>query len=141
MFILANVITDLEPLYFILTNQWPLHRFFHTYLGATIVAVGCIALGRPACYKLTDLWNTFFRSFKISSQGISQAALVTSAFVGTYSHVLLDSFMHGDMRPLYPFRDSNHFLLILSYGQLHLLCVLAGIAGIVIYCFTHRQTR
>src|SRR6476659_8577458 len=37
-FCVSNVLTDVEPLYFILTRQYPLHRFFHTYVGATVMA-------------------------------------------------------------------------------------------------------
>jgi membrane-bound metal-dependent hydrolase YbcI (DUF457 family) len=42
-FCAANVLIDIEPLYYLLTRQYPLHRFFHTYVGASVVAVGAIA--------------------------------------------------------------------------------------------------
>jgi hypothetical protein len=32
----ANVLVDVEPLYFMLTQQHPIHRFFHTYVGAAV---------------------------------------------------------------------------------------------------------
>jgi hypothetical protein len=43
-FCAANVLMDLEPLYYILTRQYPLHRFFHTYVGAVIVAISTAVL-------------------------------------------------------------------------------------------------
>ena len=38
-FCAANVLIDVEPLYYMLTDQYPWHRFFHTYVGATLDAV------------------------------------------------------------------------------------------------------
>ena len=38
-FCAANVLIDIEPLYYMLTHQDRLHRFFHTYVGASLVAV------------------------------------------------------------------------------------------------------
>ena len=133
IFVLSNIIIDLEPLYFILTNQWPLHRFFHTYLGATVIAMGCVMVGRPICYQLTNIWNMILKNVPINSEKISTSALVMSAFIGTYSHVFLDSIMHRDLRPFAPWANSNGLLHIVSYGQLHLFCFLAGVVGIAIY--------
>ena len=138
IFVLSNIIIDLEPLYFILTNQYPLHRFFHTYLGATVAAVAFIVIGRPLCYWLTGRWNMLLKSFKIDNRKIPMLALIVSAFIGTYSHVFLDSIMHQDLHPFYPWSQSNGLLHILSYGQLHLFCVLTGIIGIVIYAVRKR---
>jgi hypothetical protein len=39
-FCAANVLIDIEPMYYMLTAQERLHRFFHTYIGATVVAIG-----------------------------------------------------------------------------------------------------
>ncbi|MCI0354322.1 MAG: hypothetical protein L0099_04665, partial [Acidobacteria bacterium] len=39
VFAFAQVAIDLEPLYFMLRDEDPLHRFFHTYVGATAVAL------------------------------------------------------------------------------------------------------
>ena len=133
IFVLSNMIIDLEPLYFILTNQWPLHRFFHTYLGATIIAIGCIMVGRPICYRLTDIWNMFFKNLKINNEIITVPALIVAALGGTYSHIFLDSMMHRDLFPFAPWTNSNGLLHIVSYAQLHLFCLLAGVIGIAIY--------
>ena len=67
---------------------------------------------------------------------IALPALITAAFMGTCSHVFLDSMMHGDLLPFYPWDRSNSLLDIVSYGQLYLFCVLAGIIGIVILGIT-----
>ena len=43
-FCAANVLIDVETLYYMLTRQYPWHRFFHTYVGATIIVVATVVL-------------------------------------------------------------------------------------------------
>lgn len=121
VFVLANILVDIEPLYYILTNQWPLHRFFHTYVGATIVAMVAILFGRL-------IWGA-----------ISKTAVIIGAFIGAYSHILLDSIMHADLQPFYPFSTGNSLLHRLSYFQLHVFCVIAGVLGGFIYILRQRK--
>lgn len=54
---------------------------------------------------------------------------MAGAFVGTYSHVFLDSIMHSDMQPLAPLSEANGLLHVISVEGLHLLCGLAGVLG------------
>ena len=56
-----------------------------------------------------------------------------SVFVGTYSHVVLDSIMHSDMGPLFPLSASNQLLGVVSGSALHKLCVYSGLLGAVMY--------
>jgi len=39
----AHVLVDVELLYFMLTHQWPIHCFFHIYVG-TMVAVAIVVV-------------------------------------------------------------------------------------------------
>jgi membrane-bound metal-dependent hydrolase YbcI (DUF457 family) len=113
VFVLANVVTDVESLYFLATNGWPVHRVLHSYAGATVVALACVGIAKLA--------------------KIATPAAVVGAFLGTYSHVVLDSIMHRDMSPLAPFTDSNGLLRVISIEQLHLACVLMGLLGIAVF--------
>jgi membrane-bound metal-dependent hydrolase YbcI (DUF457 family) len=54
----------------------------------------------------------------------------TGAFIGSYSHVAIDSIMHGDMEPFAPFSNAAPLHLIVSLETLHLACIAAGIIGI-----------
>ena len=54
------------------------------------------------------------------------------AFVGTYSHVLLDSIMHPDVRLMYPFREVNDLVGIISVEKLDALCLALGVIGVLI---------
>lgn len=117
-FCAANVLIDVEPLYYMLTHQHPLHRFFHTFAGALLVAsatVGLFMLLRRAAPRDWTLPTL--------------SAVVVGALAGTLSHVLLDSIMHTDMAPFAPFSDLNPLLRIVSLDTLHLACVAAGLAG------------
>jgi membrane-bound metal-dependent hydrolase YbcI (DUF457 family) len=110
-------------------------------LGSTFIAVGCIGVGRPICYRLTDIWNVIFKSFKIDNQKIATPALVAASFMGTFSHIFLDSIMHRDLHPFYPWINSNGLLHIVSYEHLLLFCLLAGVIGIIIYMVTNNKGR
>ncbi|WP_074867502.1 hypothetical protein [Atopomonas hussainii] len=56
-----------------------------------------------------------------------------SAFIGTYSHVLLDALMHADLAPFAPFSLANPWLSLLSVMQLHWFCLIAGLIGITLW--------
>jgi len=127
-FCAANVLMDFEPMYYILTRQYPLHRFFHTYVGAAIVAISTAAIfaaSRHAARALR-LPNSF------DWQDLDIIAVAIGATAGTFSHVLLDSVMHSDIRPLAPFSDSNPLWGILSVQALHGSCVVSGLVAIVV---------
>jgi membrane-bound metal-dependent hydrolase YbcI (DUF457 family) len=122
----ANVLVDVEPLYFMLTHQWPIHRFFHTYAGTTVAAaivVAMFALAHGFTPRLLD-------ELGLRKLGVRSVAL--GAIIGTYSHVLLDSLMHADMHPFAPFSDSNPLLGAVFLNTLHGFCLLAGIVGALV---------
>src|SRR5262245_47731197 len=92
----ANVLVEVEPLYYMLTDQYPIHRFFHTYIGATVAAaivVAIFALARGVIPRLLD---------QLGLRTLSVRAVALGAIAGTYSHVVLDSLMHADMEPFAP---------------------------------------
>ena len=65
---------------------------------------------------------------------ISVVSSFTGAFVGAYSHILLDSFMHFDVKPFEPF-FSKTFVGIISIDSLHLSLVGLFIFGLIVYLF------
>ncbi|HEY7642789.1 MAG TPA: hypothetical protein VH814_23850 [Steroidobacteraceae bacterium] len=120
----ANVLVDVEPLYFMLTGGYPLHRFFHTYVGATVAGllfVALFALVRRFALPLLRI---------LRLDDLRVRAVAIGAFAGTYSHVVLDSLMHADMRPLAPFSDDNALLRMVSVETLHAYCLIAGALGV-----------
>ena len=115
-FAISQVIIDLESLYYLVQNNWPVHRFFHTYVGATLAIFIAVALAKP--------------TLKILRLKASWKAIFIASFFGGYSHVFLDSIMHRDIMPLNPFSEFNGLLRIVSLPLLHNLCIYSGLVGI-----------
>jgi len=127
-FAAANVLIDVEPLYFMLTGQYPLHRFFHTCIGAALIVVATIALFVSARWFARRFWlpNLF------GWRKLGLLPVVLGAAAGSYSHVLLDSFMHADITPFAPFSHANPLHLAIPLGTLHWACVVSGIVGLFV---------
>lgn len=128
VFCMANVVMDIEPLYYMVTDQYPLHRFFHTYIGAALIAaitlIGFVsAKAFAARFWLPDV---------LGWRRLTLLPVAIGATVGSYSHIVLDSIMHSDIRPFAPFSDSNQLLSIIPIGELHLYCALAGLISLPI---------
>jgi membrane-bound metal-dependent hydrolase YbcI (DUF457 family) len=120
----ANVLVDVEPLYYMITGGYPIHRFFHTYVGATVAGVICVV----AFALLRRFGMPLLRMLRID--GLAVRAVAIGAFAGTYSHVLLDSLMHADLRPFAPFSDATPMLGSVSLRALHGFCLLAAAVGL-----------
>ncbi|MGC3981731.1 MAG: DUF4184 family protein [Steroidobacteraceae bacterium] len=127
-FCAANVLTDVEPLYYMLTGQGHPHRFLHTYVGATLTALATCWLFVAALRlaKKLPLPNIF------NWQSLTLPAVAMGAFIGTYSHIVLDSIMHADIRPLAPFSDINPLLGLISLRALQGVCVVSGVLALAV---------
>lgn len=127
-FAVSNVIIDIEPLYFMLTQQFRLHRFFHTFIGASLIVVATVALFVSARWFARRLWLP--NPFKWRELGMWPVVL--GAMAGSYTHVLLDSIMHADMTPFAPFSDANPLLRVMSLSALHWACFVAGVVALFV---------
>src|SRR5215468_10584028 len=129
----SQVAMDIEPLVRIIRGDVVFHGFTHTYLGATLIGLVSAVVGRPICQLVMNYWTpdpySPFMNWLRGPNLISWPAATAGAFVGTYSHVFLDSIMHSDMRPFAPLSEANGLLHLMSVGGLHLLCVLCGVLG------------
>lgn len=136
MFGLAQVAIDIEPLIGHL-RRTDVHGWTHTYPGATVIGGLVLLLGRPIALVILNRWNGELRRHRLewlaSPNEIAWLPAALGAFVGTYSHVVLDSVMHDDMRPFEPFSSANPILGLVSLPALHMGCVAAGAVGIVIW--------
>lgn len=122
----SNVVMDIEPLYYMLTRQYPLHRFLHTYVGATVATLATVLLAL-ACLRLAKrvhLPNPF------GWQQLGLLAIAGGAALGACSHIVLDSIMHPDIVPLAPFSHANALYGAISLRALHLSCLGAGLLGL-----------
>ncbi len=135
VFGITQVAIDSEAAFYLLTDDPPYHRILHTYLGATVVALLAVVIGRPLLGYVLGLWNRLVRADRESLLWIEPrvplVAAASGALIGGYSHVLLDSFLYSDMHPVWPLSDSNAMLNMLSTLEVYGLCLALGLLGSV----------
>jgi membrane-bound metal-dependent hydrolase YbcI (DUF457 family) len=117
----AQVLMDIEPLIGIIQNKPILHGYTHTLAGALLIGLAAAVTGRPISAFV-------LRLLSIPHSPVTWRAAFAGAFVGTYSHVLLDAIMHADMNPWWPIAAGNGLLGAMPLGLLHLLCL--GLGGL-----------
>ncbi|OQX21001.1 MAG: hypothetical protein BWK75_04115 [Candidatus Altiarchaeales archaeon A3] len=127
--LLASVIVDIEPIYCMFIGNCQLHGFSHTFIGGTLFAIAVIVIIftlRTHLIKISEIFRV--------EQNYSLNSIVIASFAGIYGHLLLDSFMHGDMNPFWPILG-NPLLGMISDSLILELCVFGFLAGGVIYIF------
>jgi len=130
-FVASQIVIDCESAYYLfIVREWPVHRWAHTFLVASLIglAVGVAmwAVARPILRR----WN---EGPSYSDWGLSQC--VAGGLLGGVTHPLLDGIMHAGIQPLSPFAPGNPFLGLIGLGWLHLLCVAAGALGLALLAF------
>ena len=126
----SQILIDIEPLIRLVRADPALHRPSRSYAGALVIGLFAIATGKWACETGIRLWNNLFTWSWLQLRGtIAWPVVVGSAFLGTFSHVVLDSLLHADMRPLQPFSDARPLLGLLSHTAVLELCVWSGALG------------
>ncbi|MFK5894692.1 MAG: metal-dependent hydrolase [Pseudomonadota bacterium] len=126
----AQILMDIQPLLVLLTGAGHLHGFTHTYIGALLLA---ILAGLSGKY-LSEFGLIFLGIVKKDNPVVIKWWIVFfSAFIGTFSHVFLDSIMHGDIEPFYPFFPENTMLGTIAIKQLHQWCLYSGLVGTGLY--------
>lgn len=134
---IAQVAMDAEPVARFAMQSPTLHGWSHTYAGATVIGAVVLALTRPIGVPILRWWNAELRRNRLDrlagADTIPIVAAATGAFIGTYSHVLLDSFMHPDMRPLAPLSDGNALLGTIPIIPLYIACAIAGVFGLAVW--------
>ncbi|MES2205570.1 MAG: metal-dependent hydrolase [Pseudomonadota bacterium] len=123
----SQIVIDVQPLVVLLTNKGHLHGFTHTYIGATLIALFCALSGK----YLGEIGLDLIKEHKYLP--IHWATAFISAFIGTYSHVFLDSIMHDDIQPFWPFSLQNNLNGIISIHALHIFCLATAIIGSVFF--------
>ena len=132
-FCAVNVLIDVESLYNLMHHRFPVHAFFHTYVGASIAAIATVLLFMALQWFASRFWlpNVF------SWQSLCTKQVAIGAILGAYSHVLFDSIMHSDISPLAPFSNANGLHGALSVLELHLLCLALAAFGLAIVSLRH----
>ena len=121
----AQVLMDIEVLVRMMAGTSLLHGLSHTLLGATIIGLIATLTGKP----ISEL---VMKALGVADFQITWIASSSGAFVGTFSHVLLDGFIHADMEPGFPLTTANPLLRIVSVDALQILCVVSGAVGALV---------
>jgi membrane-bound metal-dependent hydrolase YbcI (DUF457 family) len=141
----AQIAMDIEPLIGMLRGSPVLHGFTHTYAGATLIALAVAWLAPFLCTPILRRYNREVvaagAGWLSCSESLSRQALLLGAFIGTFSHVLLDSLMHADMQPFWPLSAGNPLLGLLPWQQVYRFCFWLGMAGAVAWLLVRYRRR
>jgi len=136
--LIASVIPDVEPFCVLLFDlSGRSHGFFHSYVGASILAV----LVAVVVYLLKDVLTSVMLKFQVSQKSSFKKILFTS-FVGVYSHVFLDSLLYRRMNPLYPLQGNSFVGIMPTYVAdmaVYGFCSISFILGIILYLYKIRK--
>jgi hypothetical protein len=136
VFAFSQILIDVEPGMRMLAGADELHPHLHTYAGATAVTLLSVWPGKRICEWALRLWNGKLSAEQARWLGVDPAipwlAAWSGALIGAYSHIVLDSIMHADLRPFAPFSAANRLLHVLSLADLHLFCIVLGMIGIAV---------
>jgi len=126
-FCASNLVIDVESVYNIVMRQPRIHTFLHTYIGASLAAAFVVVAFFPA----RSLAKRVPPSPRMTWQFLPIRAVVLGAVLGGWTHVLLDSVMHGDITPFAPFSNANTLHGVISLVALHVSCAIAGAVGLL----------
>lgn len=130
VFVLANVVVDIEVLFRLFGLGWPTHGYFHTLLiGAAVGAVWSIV-----AYSLRHLFEKIMRMLLIPYQ-TGFWKMVVSGILGVWLHVVIDAIYHWDVRIFWPSKAKPLWRL-LSQEQVKIMCIGFLVAAVVAYAFT-----
>lgn len=131
---IAQVAMDIEPGVGMLTGADMLHGPTHTIMGALFIAYLVMLIAPSVCSYSQAKWNKEVIHHKlpwlVQSEVVPKTAVIAGAFFGTLSHVALDSLMHHDIQPLFPFSKANPLMGLVAHDVVYQLCAIASVIGI-----------
>ncbi len=110
LFILANVAVDVEVLVdMIFFPGLPVHKFFHTLIGASLAGV-ILAF---AAFPFRRFFKWFMGIFKLNYQP-TLGKMIAGGVLGAIFHVVLDAFCWYDVGIFWPWQRYNSTYRILG---------------------------
>ena len=125
----ANVLIDLQPLIALESGHGEVHGWTHTWWAAVAIGAFAAVTGK----WLADLALWFVASDDRPRLRVKWWIAALSAYLGTLSHIALDSIVHSDMRPFAPWSDAHPWLGLVSPSAVDEWCVIAGVVGTALY--------
>ncbi len=134
---IGSIIPDIEgitALFLFPELNLPLHGSFHSFFGAFLLG---ILVGVGSWFWFSYLLPYMIERFKIELSFLlptfSLRCSLISGFIGTFSHILLDSFLYEDMNPWYPMTNiGNPLLYMIESSVIYAFCILCFLVGIFV---------
>jgi hypothetical protein len=138
-FVITQIVIDIEVLCNIVRGEFPLHRFWHTVVGASLsIPIGAV-LGKYVGQIAKRLWNGFASDCKGADISLPARTPWISALIGAslgaYSHLTLDCLFHEDIEPFSPWSSVNPGLGVISPWIVSIICVASGALGVGIWLY------
>ncbi|MCK5707530.1 MAG: hydrolase [Candidatus Aureabacteria bacterium] len=131
VFVLANVVIDIEPLSVMVFNlSYPLHGYAHTFLGAVIIG----GIWGGIAYQFKKIFITLLKILKLPYEFTIKQYVFSGVF-GSLLHVLFDAPLYTDIQPFYPIK-ANPLYGLISNPVMYKICFLLFIPAIILYSYT-----
>lgn len=136
VFILANVIIDIEPLLVMVFNSsYPLHGYAHTFVGASILG----GIWGLISYRFKNIFEKFMKLLKLPF-GFSMKQYIISGVTGALIHVLFDAPLYLDIQPFYPL-IANPLYGLISNLLMYKICTLLFVPAMILYIYAPKRYR
>ena len=119
----TQVLMDIEPLLGLIYGWQYLHLHTHNLIGATLIGSIALLIGKPISQWVLRSILTY------RDWSISWRTAAISAYIGSFSHILLDAFMHHDVYWFYPWILKNPLLGLIPYSVIFYSCICAILVG------------
>lgn len=130
MFTGIQILMDIEPLIAMLLGWDTLHFYTHNLIGALLIGTIGLIFGKPMTEYVLN-YND------VQIVDIPWSTAIFTAYFASFSHILLDAFMHIDMLPFFPLSTSQELVSMLSYPQLEAFCLFTLVIGVIGLAFRH----
>jgi membrane-bound metal-dependent hydrolase YbcI (DUF457 family) len=135
---LTQVVIDIESGYYLLRDEYPVHRDMHTFLVGGLIGLLCGML-----VSRTGAWIARPRDLvgeALMAEYQMWTAILSGVFGGLF-HAVVDAMMYADIRPFRPFSMANPLLGLVSARNIYLFCVITGLLGAVLLLAWERRPR
>lgn len=137
VFLLANVVVDIEPLLvMVLGLSYPLHGYAHTLIGAALIGPVWAGIAYRFRSPLKDGMTKVLRP----SYAPSRTRTLVAGVLGAWFHVALDAPLYHDIRPIWPM-SSNPVLGAAESDALYAACAYSFIPALAIYALMVVRNR
>lgn len=121
----SQIVMDIEPLIQISRGEENWHGVTHNLAGAAALGAAAAVSG-----KYLVEWGLRLISLGRWKVRIRWKDALLTGWMGSFSHILVDAFLHRDMRLFWPLPLENPFLQAgATWAQVEIFCLACGLAG------------